>query len=583
MIIGDKMKSMINNSELKDIYLSRPFSTRNADEYDLENILDLFIDPTDGLVGPFDFSNSIVKGKMGSGKTMYLRANYAYYLYTVVPCLLDESDIILPVYIKLSDFQNIHNAEQIYYAIIIKIIEEIVSIMDHLKSADELARLHKGAHSIDGLWTTDSILSEILEKLKSYTCEEYVKTVSHNLSYGGSIAANYAKLCSDYSKNEVLQIKENGNPSFEDVVNACNKLILPFNGKLLLLFDEVGSIDKKFFKSTKTSDSFFETLMNQLRTLPYIRTKLAVYPKSQSDILRETRYGDVVSLEENITLNDQKYESFLSKTTSLIERYIEKSTGKKIHAEYLFDISIENQLLLEQLINASDGNMRRLVHLLDSTMNMAFKRNHGESKIFLEDVINALKKQGESLESQFGEKDRNFLNNIVNVCRNRKSYKFTFPNKSTMIDKFTSFSNEYNVLNIAENGSGRQSTVYSFDYAYCVYKDIPTHCIKNSNKIDKDRSFKTGKAIERISRLSDELIFQASIPGKITGEVIFLGNTKKTVGFIKGENQEEYFFDKSDIIETDKNSNIYVGCEVRFLPFRFTKDSLCAKEVELIS
>ena len=95
MIIGDKMKSMVNNSELKDIYLSRPFSTRNADEYDLENILDLFIDPTDGLVGPFDFSNSIVKGKMGSGKTMYLRANYAYYLYTVVPCLLDESDIML--------------------------------------------------------------------------------------------------------------------------------------------------------------------------------------------------------------------------------------------------------------------------------------------------------------------------------------------------------------------------------------------------------------------------------------------------------------------------------------------------------
>ena len=206
MIIGDKMKSMVNNSELKDIYLSRPFSTRNADEYDLENILDLFIDPTDGLVGPFDFSNSIVKGKMGSGKTMYLRANYAYYLYTVVPCLLDESDIILPVYIKLSDFQNIHNAEQIYYAIIIKIIEEIVSIMDHLKSADELARLHKGAHSIDGLWTTDSILSEILEKLKSYTCEEYVKTVSHNLSYGGSIAANYAKLCSDYSKSRKMVI-----------------------------------------------------------------------------------------------------------------------------------------------------------------------------------------------------------------------------------------------------------------------------------------------------------------------------------------------------------------------------------------
>ena len=35
---------------LSQIYYSRPFRTRNADEFDLENILDLFIDPTDGLI-----------------------------------------------------------------------------------------------------------------------------------------------------------------------------------------------------------------------------------------------------------------------------------------------------------------------------------------------------------------------------------------------------------------------------------------------------------------------------------------------------------------------------------------------------
>lgn len=60
----------MTKDELKSIFISRPFKTRNADEYDLENVLDLFIDPTDGLVGPFDFSNSIIKGKMGSGKTI---------------------------------------------------------------------------------------------------------------------------------------------------------------------------------------------------------------------------------------------------------------------------------------------------------------------------------------------------------------------------------------------------------------------------------------------------------------------------------------------------------------------------------
>ena len=109
----------MDKSNLKQIYLSRPFKTRNADEYDLSSILDLFVDPTDGVTGPFDFSNSIIKGKMGSGKTMYLRANYAYYLYTLVPTLLEEEPIILPVYIRLSDFQNIIDPEQLYYALIV--------------------------------------------------------------------------------------------------------------------------------------------------------------------------------------------------------------------------------------------------------------------------------------------------------------------------------------------------------------------------------------------------------------------------------------------------------------------------------
>ena len=56
----------MNNDELQKIYCSRPFKDRNADEYDLNNILDLFIDPTDVLNSPFEYSNTIIKGKMGS-------------------------------------------------------------------------------------------------------------------------------------------------------------------------------------------------------------------------------------------------------------------------------------------------------------------------------------------------------------------------------------------------------------------------------------------------------------------------------------------------------------------------------------
>ena len=91
----------MTGEELDKIYRVRPFRTRNADEFELQNILGLFIDPTDGLTSPFDYCNSIIKGKMGSGKTMYLRANHAYYLYTLVPCLNANEIYILPIYIKL--------------------------------------------------------------------------------------------------------------------------------------------------------------------------------------------------------------------------------------------------------------------------------------------------------------------------------------------------------------------------------------------------------------------------------------------------------------------------------------------------
>jgi hypothetical protein len=66
--VGKEKK--LTSQQLLNLYECRPFKIRNADEYDLDIILDLFVDPTDGLVSPFDYENAIIKGRMGSGKTM---------------------------------------------------------------------------------------------------------------------------------------------------------------------------------------------------------------------------------------------------------------------------------------------------------------------------------------------------------------------------------------------------------------------------------------------------------------------------------------------------------------------------------
>lgn len=76
------------------------------------------------------------------------------------------------------------------------------------------------------------------------------------------------------------------------------------------MFDEIGSINKLFFKNDENGDSYFEILMNQLRTISNIRTKLAVYPNTSSDILKETRYGDVVALECDAINHPELYSSY---------------------------------------------------------------------------------------------------------------------------------------------------------------------------------------------------------------------------------------------------------------------------------
>ena len=224
---------------------------------------------------------------------------------------------------------------------------------------------------------------------------------------------------------------------FSDIVNACNILLEPFNGKLLILFDEVGSISNSFFKNSKNGDSYFKILMNQLRTLSYVRTKLAIYPNTSADILKETRYGDVVSLECDVMNHNELYDSFVIKVISLIERYINKASDIRCTVEDIFEVTTQNQLLIEQLVNASSGNMRKLVHLLDSSMNEAYKCNNGKKRVVLEHVISALKKQGMDMELLYQPEDVEYLINLVKLCRNRLTYRFSFPNKSSFLQKFT--------------------------------------------------------------------------------------------------------------------------------------------------
>ena len=240
-----------------------------------------------------------------------------------------------------------------------------------------------------------------------------------------------------------------------------------------------------------------------------------------------------------------------------------------------------NFAVIEQLIYASEGNMRRLVHLIDMAMNEAYKRAKGSDKVNLDDIRNALEEQSKSQESLFSTSEQEWLLDLVKVCKSRGAYRFTFPNKSLSLIKYVNKSAEYNLIKIIEQGTGRKSTVYAFDYAYCIYREIPTHYLTGSERLDKSRSRVTGDFIKKITKISENLIEQAILPNKIEGEIVYL-NKENISGFVKDDNAQEYFINRDEVIIDDRSNMFRIGKRIRFIPVKLDSNLIMAKEIEIL-
>jgi hypothetical protein len=210
---------------------------------------------------------------------------------------------------------------------------------------------------------------------------------------------------------------------------------------------------------------------------------------------------------------------------------------------------------------ASSGNMRRLIQLLDIAMGTAYSASGKPTPVTKDHALTALKKHAGSTESLFTRVDLEFLSDLVSVCKARGAFKFQFPN--VPLYKYTGKSQEYNLLSVDDLGSGRRATTYAFDYAYCVLKDIPTHRMIDSEKINRDRSMESGRWLARVASISQELIDHAGLPGKIEGKVDYISGDS---GFITSEAGEQFFFRRSDVLSSDRRNVIMVGRQMRFYP-----------------
>lgn len=573
---------------MERVFAARPFKTRNADEYDINTLLNLFVNPLVGLSTPFDYENSIIKGRMGSGKTMYLRANQAFYLSALLPALMDGNDeIILPIMIKLNDFQHITDSDEIYRQVVIKIVEELVSIHYHLEGTKNLTSIHGNLKMIPRNLIARHKNAEMMLKISELSSDEYLKKVSLDKQNKASLKLSFIEASTEWKSGLYQEFKKKPNPGIKDIEECYKYLLKDTDGKILLLIDEAGALDKGFFKGGEGRGGLFEVLMNQFRTASFIRTKVAVYPNSYSDMLTETRYGDVVML-ENSVMDETGYKRLRSKAIDIINNYINPNSNDTLpfRADDVFEINKESLYgdALEMILYASHGNMRRLIHLFDMSMDTAYSEYSYAKRVEKNNVLEALKRHAINNEGTLTNQEKDFLESLVKVCRSRSAYKFSFPN--VPLYKYTSRSREYNIINIDEPGSGRKATVYSFDFSFCVLKDIPTHRMNDDERVYKERSGDSGRWSSRKAIISQSMIEQASFPGKIEGKVSWY-EPERQHGFITiddspEKNSTEYYFQCKQIIDEDKGKTIHVGKRVRFYPSELDDGDFGAYIIEVL-
>lgn len=557
--------------KLEDIYKAKPFTIRNAEELELTEILTRFVDPHDIMTEHFNFENKIVKGRKGSGKTMYLKANYAHNFFEIIPNLNENKSFTVPILLQLNEFATIKDKDKIYKLIILRIIQKVIDECKNVYNLRKLNPIHSSLKLVPILnkFYEKSISEASLELLK-LSAEKYENKIGDITRSHGTLGYNVSNISHEVEKNYETLLSGEKEPSIRDLDEIYNILLKEHNGRILLLIDETSSLNQCFFISSE-GESHFEILMNQFRTKEYLRTKVAIYSDHYSDILQEIRYGDVLRLEENVK-EITGYKRFRSLTNNLIRNYLTSAVFQEfdeqeiIEPEIVFNIEINGDDCIEKIIFASDGNMRRLVSLLNLVMITSFKSNKGEAKVNKGHVSTALKLQSYEMEKIVKKyQDIEFIEKITQFCRKKKTYRFQFPNKSVKIKKFFSSNREFNLIDIDYNSG--YCNIYSFDYSYCITHSIPTH-VNSNGAIDNNRSFTNSAWIKTAAKISDEKHLSVDEIDRIYGTVLSMS---KNNCIIKGDDKHDYEFSLDDIIT--KTKPIIQNNRVKFIPGTLSEPS----------
>ncbi|MNH32089.1 hypothetical protein D3C79_925080 [compost metagenome] len=111
--------------------------------------------------------------------------------------------------------------------------------------------------------------------------------------------------------------------------------------------------------------------------------------------------------------------------------------------------------------------------------------------------------------------------------------------------------------------------------------------MNNDERVYKERSGDKGRWSSRKAEISQGMIEQASLPGKIEGKIIYYVQDKGN-GFVVPDDEyksiagERIFFQCQSIIDEDKDKPIHVGKRLRFYPTEVEAGTVFAYLIEVL-
>jgi hypothetical protein len=206
----------------------------------------------------------------------------------------------------------------------------------------------------------------------------------------------------------------------------------------------------------------------------------------------------------------------------------------------------------EQILYASGGSSRRLMRLLERCL--TFRVNEGRASVPLtkEEVFQVISEYSAALVAGYKTTEQQLALSLSKACKKQGTFRFRVPGLSQALKPLHSSHEEFNIISVIELGAGTRGTTYQFNYPYCIQMTIPTHHLRDSQRLSSSRDSLRGEWISKVTSISRESLDIFADECRLTGTVT---EHASNLILIAGSDGREYGAE-GDYIDVPVNSTV---------------------------